>query len=381
MSKAAVRRGPLFANVTLAILAVAAATGCTNHPDQAASGATTKATAAGVGLTPGVLDAGPRARSTPGTTKPPATTSGVSSAPATVLVTTPPTSALTGAGATTASSTTAVPNTVVVATHTVPQSTRPPLTVTAPPTSTTYPTGPASAGPSPSLPPSTAPLYGTPGATSTLPEIDSSASPLVLPRDDRFPTTSCTAVVHIGDSTTVGMNGDGALRDPRLYIDAQYRRVGVQSTLIDALGGRSIHETLRNEPNALTAARKARAEGFRGCWVFALGTNDAANIAKGSDMPAAERITEMMAVAGGDPVMWVSAYTFRTGGDYDTANMLRWNEALLEAAARYPTMKILDWAAIAKKEWFLSDGIHYTGTGYALRARLIANALAAAFPA
>ena len=31
--------------------------------------------------------------------------------------------------------------------------------------------------------------------------------------------------------------------------------------------------------------------------------------------------------------------------------------------------------------WFIADGIHYTSAGYAARARLIADALAKAFPA
>jgi lysophospholipase L1-like esterase len=44
-------------------------------------------------------------------------------------------------------------------------------------------------------------------------------------------------------------------------------------------------------------------------------------------------------------------------------------------------MRVYDWAAAAKDSWFISDGIHYTSAGYAARARLIAYALARAFPA
>ena len=40
-----------------------------------------------------------------------------------------------------------------------------------------------------------------------------------------------------------------------------------------------------------------------------------------------------------------------------------------------------NWAAAAQDSWFVADGIHYTSTGYAARAHLIAQALAAAFPA
>ncbi len=60
--------------------------------------------------------------------------------------------------------------------------------------------------------------------------------------------------------------------------------------------------------------------------------------------------------------------------------MLLWNSALMRACARYPNMRVYDWAAAAKKSWFITDGIHYTSAGYAARAYLIARALAAAFP-
>ncbi len=37
-----------------------------------------------------------------------------------------------------------------------------------------------------------------------------------------------------------------------------------------------------------------------------------------------------------------------------------WDEALLEACDRYPNMRIYDWAAEVKDEWFIDDGIHFT---------------------
>jgi lysophospholipase L1-like esterase len=58
-----------------------------------------------------------------------------------------------------------------------------------------------------------------------------------------------------------------------------------------------------------------------------------------------------------------------------------WNQALVRACASYPNMRVFDWAADAKPQWFISDGIHYTSAGYAARARLIARGLAQAFPA
>jgi len=57
-----------------------------------------------------------------------------------------------------------------------------------------------------------------------------------------------------------------------------------------------------------------------------------------------------------------------------------WNEALAEAATRYPNLEVYDWAAIVQDGWFQDDGIHYTSAGNAERARLIADALLAAYP-
>jgi len=60
--------------------------------------------------------------------------------------------------------------------------------------------------------------------------------------------------------------------------------------------------------------------------------------------------------------------------------MLRWDRTLLRACSRYPNLRIFDWASVARRRWFISDGIHYTSPGYRARARMIANALARAFP-
>jgi lysophospholipase L1-like esterase len=61
--------------------------------------------------------------------------------------------------------------------------------------------------------------------------------------------------------------------------------------------------------------------------------------------------------------------------------MQDWNQALQQELPHYPNMRIYDWPAVAKKSWFISDGIHYTSTGYEHRAVAIADALAEAFPA
>ena len=61
--------------------------------------------------------------------------------------------------------------------------------------------------------------------------------------------------------------------------------------------------------------------------------------------------------------------------------MQAWNAAVLQACARYPTMRIYDWASAVRDSWFISDGIHYTSYGYAQRARHIADAARPRLPA
>jgi len=213
----------------------------------------------------------------------------------------------------------------------------------------------------------------------------STASPRstrIAARSARGPDhTSCHAVVHLGDSTSEGLISPDYLPDARQRISAQYARVGVATFIPEISGARSIVETYEGQPNARMVAGQLVKQGYRGCWVLALGTNDAANVYAGSPVSLATRIKEMMSLIGGQPVMWVNVKSLLTSGPYAESNMLAWNRALIRACASYPNMRVYDWAAAAMDSWFISDGIHYTSAGYAARARLIAQALAQAFPA
>jgi hypothetical protein len=193
--------------------------------------------------------------------------------------------------------------------------------------------------------------------------------------------TSCQAVAHIGDSTSDGLISPDYLPKKWQRIPARYKHVGAKSVWTNIEGARSIVEVIPGTTNGYDAARQMTRQGFRGCWVLALGTDDTADVAAGSLTGLSTRIHRMMAAADGQPVMWVNVKTLLSSGPYAEANMQRWNNALLRACARYPNMRIYDWAAAAKKRWFISDGIHYTSAGYAARGRLIASALATAFPA
>jgi hypothetical protein len=193
--------------------------------------------------------------------------------------------------------------------------------------------------------------------------------------------TSCRSVVHIGDSTSDGLVLPAYQPIRALRIAAQYRRVGIRRFIPEVSGARSIVETWHGFPNGYTVAQQVLRRGYHGCWVIALGTNDTADVAVGSAVDLAARIQEMMSLIGDQPVMWVNVKTLLHSGPYAEARMRLWNRALLRACPRHPNMRVYDWAAAARRNWFISDGIHYTPEGYAWRSRLIANALARAFPA
>ena len=193
--------------------------------------------------------------------------------------------------------------------------------------------------------------------------------------------TSCTSVAHIGDSTSEGMVSPDYLPDRSQRLAARYEDVGVQSVYTNITGARSVVEVLPGTTNGQQAAQQLVRQGFHGCWVLALGTNDTADVAVGSNVGLATRIKLMMQDTHGDPVMWVNVISLLSSGAYSEANMQKWNTALMQACARYPNMRVFNWAPIPKRSWFISDGIHYTSAGYEKRALYIADGLAEAFPA
>jgi peptidoglycan/LPS O-acetylase OafA/YrhL len=193
--------------------------------------------------------------------------------------------------------------------------------------------------------------------------------------------TSCTSVVHIGDSTSDGLVSPDYLPDKSQRIPARYEDVGVQNVYTNITGARSVVEVLPGTTNGYNAAKQLIRTGFSGCWVLALGTNDTADVAVGSNVGLAARIAEMMQVTRGEPVMWVNVISLLHSGPYAEANMLKWDNALMQACPRYPNMRVFNWSALAKPGWFINDGIHYTSAGYEKRSLFIADGLAMAFPA
>ena len=206
--------------------------------------------------------------------------------------------------------------------------------------------------------------------------------PLTPAQANSSERSSCKAVVHIGDSTSEGLTSAEYLPLENQRIEAQYGDVGVTEEHMEISGARSIEERFEGEPNAQEVAEAWKIEGFKGCWVLALGTNEAANVFVGSAVGEMERIEIMMNTIGDEPVMWVNVRSLVEEGDpYAAKNMEKWDEELLVACRRYPNMRVYDWASDVKDAWFIEDGIHFTSPGYAARSELIAHALAHAFPA
>jgi hypothetical protein len=219
------------------------------------------------------------------------------------------------------------------------------------------------------------PVIGGPATTLA----NGAASVAALPTPP--PRTSCTSVVHIGDSTSEGLFSNDYLPDKAQQIPAQYADVGVKTTYDRVVGATSVVESLPGTPNAATMAKGMLKSGYHGCWVIALGTNDTADVYVGSEVSRAARIKEMMSLIGNQPVMWVEVKSILTSGPYSEQNMELWNQALQQALPSYPNMRLYNWPAVVQTSWFINDGIHYTSDGYAHRGRMIAEALAEAFPA
>jgi peptidoglycan/LPS O-acetylase OafA/YrhL len=195
-------------------------------------------------------------------------------------------------------------------------------------------------------------------------------------------TTSCKAVAYIGDSTSEGMVLPSYLPKAGQRLGAQYARVGATEQYFEISGARSIVETLNTaQASGLDLVKQLNAEGFKGCWVIGLGTNDTANVYVGSAVDLQPRIDQMMRLMGDQPVMWVTVRSLLSSGPYAEENMERWNQTLEASCDKYPNMRIFDWASWTKDDWFISDGTHYTSEGYRHRARLTANGLAHGFPA
>ena len=196
--------------------------------------------------------------------------------------------------------------------------------------------------------------------------------------------TRCTTVIHVGDSTSIGMFDDGYLSDPQRNAQVTYKNVGAHEVVADVTGARSTVESLEGDPSIRDSVQRLLDQGYGedACWIIGAGVNDAANRAVGGSGEEDWRVDQIMELLGDAPVLWPTAATNRDSGAYDNANMAPFNEALLAARDRYPNLVVYDWASDVHQEWFLpGDDVHYQTEGNEKRAEYFSKALTLAFPA
>ena len=167
----------------------------------------------------------------------------------------------------------------------------------------------------------------------------------------------CSALIHIGDSTTVAMSR---------HLRSDYESQGFTNVVISAGNGRSVtHASKSDTMSGLEAVRHWKTRTPEGrCWVIALGTNDVISNNK------EERIDRMIGALGDDRAMWVNVYVdSKSRPKYNGLNAFAWNRLLTQKG-----VNVFDWASVVRPEWLSRDGIHYTAEGSKQRAKLIARA-------
>jgi lysophospholipase L1-like esterase len=152
-----------------------------------------------------------------------------------------------------------------------------------------------------------------------------------------------------------------------VFIEGDSLTVGMAPYLPDLLSSAGWAVTLDGQVGRDTATGigilAQRAPEIRGTLVVALGTNDPPDVRLFSD-----RIDEVMQVAAGHRVIWVSIA--RNGWDDLDA-------ALLAARSAWPNLQVLDWRPViaAHPDMLAGDGIHLTQAGYQLRSQVVAAAI------
>ncbi len=234
----------------------------------------------------------------------------------------------------------------------------------------------------PSAPATTATApAATPAPASETPSAPASATPTPTPTPAGDPATSCEQVVHIGDSTSRGLFNENQLPDPETRLDARYEAVGADEVIDEVFPAMSVVETYQDEPNADDRVATLVGDGYDGCWVFALGLQDAANQSVGGVVDLPDRIDLLMEQIGDMPALWSTGYAIEQEGPWSDPELLKWNEAVIEACDRWPNMRVWDWRSEAEDQWYDADGIHFNPDGDVVRAQGFATALAVAFPA
>lgn len=191
--------------------------------------------------------------------------------------------------------------------------------------------------------------------------------------------TSCNELRYVGDSISVGMVSALQVPDAKERLSARLADVGVKQASIDVSGGRAVFEPFQGRPTTLDVL-PASSKGYTGCYLMAVGSNDAGNVGAGADRPLRLRIDTVMKRLGGRPTLWPMVASERPGTPYSKENLDAFNRELIAATKRYPNLRVYDWASERDTSWMEGDGIHDRRIGSRERAFMYAKALTVAFP-
>lgn len=203
----------------------------------------------------------------------------------------------------------------------------------------------------------------------------------------------CTTVIHVGDSTSIGLFNTAQLPEGSGSGFQTYRNHGAKDVVDSVFGARATTKGFQKYPSAVESVSELLSKGQDPdtCWVIATGVNDAANYAALSDYgykpnpdEMKTNIRTMLDKLRDYKVMWNTVATYQpSNAYYDNANMELFNKQLLEVADEYENVAVWDWAAEISQhhDWFIpGDGTHYVAEGNGQRAERFASALAKAFP-
>jgi hypothetical protein len=179
----------------------------------------------------------------------------------------------------------------------------------------------------------------------------------------RLVALACVAAATV---VLIPLPGQAASRAPRSVLHyGDSLAVGTGIYLPSFLPGWSIAQSTgvsRHADDGPSAVRSLRSSLPR-VIVISLGTNDDPRAVTAF----ARDVREIVRLAGPSRcVIWSSVVR----PPYDGVSYAGYNDVLRRAAVRYASLRVFDWGTMAHRhpEWFGSDGVHPTATGYRVRA-------------
>ena len=191
-----------------------------------------------------------------------------------------------------------------------------------------------------------------------------------------------STLLVVGDSITCGMlsssrtcgsnyRGFGNLRETLL---AQGTFTDV---IVDAAYSRNVAGIASTKRNGAKTMSRYLQDKKVDAFIVALGSNDLQH----SFRPAffETSIREVMRLAAGKPVSWVTVY--RSDRNYYPRRAATFNQVLNRLATEYPNLTVVDWSAalLANPSWQAFDKLHLEPVGYRARIPYFVEAASAAW--